>query len=91
MKILQLFNLLLLFVMLNVRYTLYHSDDDHQESNARFDCLYGYIEEKFVEANVPYIRNYHLIPHCRRLDQNNEQEKLTIPVYENVRNNITFK
>ncbi|CAF3188013.1 unnamed protein product, partial [Rotaria sp. Silwood2] len=33
---------------------------------------------------------YNLIPYCRRLDENEEQEELSIVSYENVLNKMTF-
>ncbi len=89
MKIIHLLNLLTSFMMAYAHYSLYHSDN-RQKSNVGFDCLYAYLLDFVEDENVPFLINYHLIPYCRRLDQNEEQENVSIQSYENIENSITF-
>ena len=89
MKIIHLINLLVSFLILDARYSLYHSDS-RQESNSAFDCLYAYLVDCVDDENIPFMINYNLIPYCRRLDQNEEQERFADHSSENVKNTIKF-
>ncbi|CAF1198072.1 unnamed protein product, partial [Didymodactylos carnosus] len=89
MRLIQLLICLVSFMILDARYSLYHSDD-RQDLKSTFDCLYAYLRDYVEDGDARYIINYHLIPYCQRLDQNEEQENLSIRSYENVENNINF-
>jgi hypothetical protein len=73
------------------RYTLYYSDI-RQNSSRTFDCLYAYMVENGKENSKHYIRNYHLIPYCRRPDDHDEeQNEMKDPISENIAKTISFK
>ncbi|CAF1125379.1 unnamed protein product [Adineta steineri] len=74
---------------IDTRYSLYYSNN-RQESNRVFDCLYAYLKDKLIDTDAPYTVNYQLIPYCRRLDENEEQDKLSNELHENIENIITF-
>ncbi|CAF1540648.1 unnamed protein product [Adineta steineri] len=76
-------------MLVDTRYSLYYSNN-RQESNRVFDCLYAYLKDKLIDTDAPYTINYQLIPYCRRLDQNEEQDKLSNGLHENIENLITF-
>ena len=53
----EFFNLLLLFVALDARYSLYYSDD-HEEPSGFFDCLYANMDEQLVDNTVSYVQKF---------------------------------
>jgi hypothetical protein len=76
--------ILISFIFVNTHYIIYYSHV-YQYSNTQFDCLYAYLPENGKETSKPYIRNYHLIPYCRRLDEQQNQ------INENIIKIISFK
>ena len=86
--------ILLLFasaIVLNARYHLYHSNN-HQDVQPIFDCLYAHLIDDYRDQKESYISNYHLIPYCRRPDENDDKpERLLLYTTSNhVENTITF-
>ncbi|CAF4446983.1 unnamed protein product, partial [Rotaria magnacalcarata] len=65
--LLHLIVMLAICVLADVRYPLYYTDL-RQSSYSTVDCLYAYIIVDHKEDSTAYIRNYHLTPYCRRLD-----------------------
>jgi hypothetical protein len=75
----------------NTHYTLYYSNI-RQSSYPTFDCLYAYLIDDGKETGKPYIRNYHLIPYCRRPHIDDEkQDEILYPITENIKKTISFK
>ncbi|CAF4521974.1 unnamed protein product [Rotaria socialis] len=70
-------------------YSLYHTDI-HELSNLDFDCLYAYLVDGGREIGGSYIRNYHLIPYCRRPDNDKELEQESHLNHENIAQRISF-
>ncbi|CAF1489552.1 unnamed protein product, partial [Didymodactylos carnosus] len=64
--------------------------DDQRDLKSTFDCLYYYVRDYVEGDDVGNSINYHLTPYCRRLDQNEEQEKRSIRSYEHVEYNTSF-
>jgi hypothetical protein len=86
-------NVLLVFIWcisVNTRYTLYYTDI-RQASYLTYDCLHAYLIDAGKEKGKHYIRNVHLIPYCRRPDDNEEQDEVLYTVGENIAETITFK
>lgn len=82
--IINAFFILIWCVSINARYILYYSDT-HQSFYPTFDCLYAYLIEDGKETGKSNIRNYHLIPYCRRPDyDNDEQDEILHPINENI-------
>jgi hypothetical protein len=81
--------LLISCISVNTHYSLYHSHISHT-SYPTFDCLYAYLIDVGKEIGSRYIRNYHLIPYCRRPDINEKQEQITYIMNENIRESISF-
>src|SRR2546430_1671999 len=77
-------------ISVNTHYTLYYSDI-RQSSYPTFDCLYAYLIDHGKETGKPYIRNYHLIPYCRRPDLNEEKDQILYPINENLTKKISFR
>jgi hypothetical protein len=76
-------------ISVSTRYSVYHSRI-RQSSYPTFDCLYAYLIDSGKETGSRYIRNYHLIPYCRRPDINEEQRQLTHGIKQNIAETITF-
>ncbi|CAF3150182.1 unnamed protein product [Rotaria sp. Silwood2] len=76
-------------ILTNSHYSLYHSNI-RQISYRTFDCLYAYLIDGGKESGGRYIRNYHLIPYCRRPDDNDELEPVSYLSTENIAKTITF-
>ncbi|CAF3311286.1 unnamed protein product, partial [Rotaria sp. Silwood2] len=76
-------------ILTNSHYSLYHSNI-RQSSYLTFDCLYAYLIEGGKESGGRYIRNYHLIPYCRRPDDNDELEPVSYLDNDNIAQTITF-
>ena len=55
--------------------TRLYSSGVHSISSKTFDCLYGYIVEGGKEVGKPFIQSSNLIPYCRRLADNEEEEE----------------
>jgi hypothetical protein len=55
-----------------------------------FNCLYAYMVDAGREIGSRYIRNYHLIPYCQRLDSDEELEQVSHLFSENIAQSITF-
>ncbi|CAM4808908.1 unnamed protein product [Rotaria magnacalcarata] len=70
-------------------YSLYHTDI-HKLSNLTFDCLYANLIDDGRETGGTYIRNYHLIPYCRRPDNDKELEQEFHLNNENIAQRISF-
>ncbi|CAF1363961.1 unnamed protein product [Rotaria magnacalcarata] len=70
--LLHLIVMLAICVLADVRYPLYYTDL-RQSSYSTVDCLYAYIIVDHKEDSTAYIRNYHLTPYCRRLDDGEEK------------------
>jgi hypothetical protein len=77
------------YISVNTHYTLYYSDIQ-QGSYLTFDCLYAHLIEEGKESSKPYLRNSHLIPYCRRPDDNQEQGQILYPIKENIAQSISF-
>jgi hypothetical protein len=73
----------------NTRYSLYHSDIS-QTSYPTFDCLYAYLIDAGKEIGSRYVRNYHLIPYCRRPNIDEKQEEVRYVINGNIAQTITF-
>ncbi len=84
--------LLIWCISVNTRYTLYYSDI-REGSYVTVDCLYAYLVDGGKENGKRYLRNYHLIPYCRRPDDHDteEQEAMVMPISENIEKTISFK
>jgi hypothetical protein len=80
-------------ISINARYTVYYSDIRQDSSYPIFDCLYAYLVDHGKETGKPYIQNYHLIPYCRRPDDDydEEQDEMINPINENIAKTISFK
>ncbi|CAF2407172.1 unnamed protein product [Rotaria sp. Silwood2] len=90
MTSIQLLIFLVLFMIPDTGFSLYYSSD-RLGSNSTFDCLYAYILDYTTDQNALFTINSNLIPYCRRLDQNDEQQQqLSVTSYTHVENNITF-
>ncbi|CAF2898433.1 unnamed protein product [Rotaria sp. Silwood2] len=76
-------------ILTNSHYSLYHSNI-RQTSYLTFDCLYAYLIDGGKESGGRYIRNYHLIPYCRRPDDNDELEPVSYLDNDNIAQTITF-
>jgi hypothetical protein len=87
MMILKALFFLIWCISVNTHYTLYYSDI-RQGSYPTFDCLYAYLIDDDRETGKRYIRNYHLIPYCRRPDYDNEEQDV---ITENIEKTISFK
>ena len=86
-------NLLILLIWCittNSHYTLYYSDI-RPDSSLTFDCIYAYLVDGGKETGKRYIANSHLIPYCRRLDDGEEDEKVSYLAGGNVEKVISFK
>ncbi|CAF4223719.1 unnamed protein product, partial [Rotaria magnacalcarata] len=70
-------------------YSLYHTDI-HELSNLKFDCLYANLIDDGRETDGSYIHNYHLIPYCRRPDNDKELEQEFHLNNENIAQRISF-
>jgi hypothetical protein len=81
--------ILISFISVNTHYIIYYSHV-YQYSNTQFHCLYAYLLENGKETGQIYIRNYHLIPYCRRLDEQQNQMNKD-PINENIVKIISFK
>jgi hypothetical protein len=73
----------------NTRYSLYQSDIS-QSFHPTFDCLYAYLIDGGKEIGSRYIRNYHLIPYCRRPNINEKQKQRLYTINQNIAQTITF-
>ncbi|CAF1527103.1 unnamed protein product, partial [Adineta ricciae] len=82
--------LLNLFMPVNASYSLYYSNL-RQDSNRTYDCLYSYINDIGETAGKNDLHNYQLVPYCRRLDDNDEQDEVQYPIRENINKTFTFK
>jgi hypothetical protein len=89
MEILQLWSLWALFMLLDARYSSYHTDD-WQGPISVFDCLYAYIIDYVPDDDTPHTNNYHLTPYCRRLSRNENREELLMRSNEHVSTALTF-
>ncbi|CAF2505877.1 unnamed protein product [Rotaria sp. Silwood2] len=85
----QLLAVLVSFMILDARFSLYYSNSEW-ESKSTFDCLYAYIFDYAIDENVRQTANLNLIPYCQRFDHSVEQQQLSVSLYTNVKNNITF-
>ncbi len=82
--VLNLLFLLIGSISVTGRYTLYYSEID-QNHSPTIDCLYAYLIDAGKETGKRYLRNSHLIPYCRRLDEQQNQ------INENIIKIISFK
>ena len=73
--IFRLLPVLVSSIALDIRYSLYHSDDQKIPS-AAFDCLYAVWNGDQSHNSVPFIHNYYLIPYCRRPDSVEEDPSI---------------
>jgi hypothetical protein len=89
MMVMRILLLLICCIPVNSRYSFYHSDI-HQTLYPTFDCLYAYLVDAGKEVGSRYIRNYHLIPYCQRLDTVEELEQVSHLFSENIAQTITF-
>ncbi|CAF0732950.1 unnamed protein product [Adineta steineri] len=89
MMVIRVLLLLIWCISVNTRYSLHYSDI-RQGSYATFDCLYAHLIDGGKENGGQYIRNYHLIPYCRRPDDNEEQDEIIYPVNEGTAEKISF-
>jgi hypothetical protein len=87
----EIYVLLLLVwpISVSTRYSLYHSNIG-QASYPTFDCLYAYLIDGGKETYGCYIRNSHLIPYCRRPDNDDEQDA-SIKPDKNIAEAIPFE
>ena len=77
-------------VSTHAHYSLY-SSDLRRTSYPTFDCLYAHLMESGRETGSRYIRNYHLIPYCRRPDLDEVLEAMAPPrVGDHITETITF-
>jgi len=86
-------NVLLVFIWcisVSAHYTLYYTDI-RPGSYLTYDCLHAYLIDAGKEKGKNYIRNVHLIPYCRRPDNNEEHDEVLYTVGENIAETITFK
>jgi hypothetical protein len=79
MKVINAFFVLIWCLSVNGHHTFY-SSDIRSDSYQTFDCLYAYLIEEGKESGKPYLRNDHLIPYCRRPDENEEQDETPYPI-----------
>ncbi|CAF4151012.1 unnamed protein product, partial [Rotaria magnacalcarata] len=70
-------------------YSLFHTNI-RQLSYLTFDCLYANLIDDGRETGGSYIRNYHLIPYCRRPDNDKELEQEFHLNNENIAQRISF-
>ena len=89
MKSVQLLTLVALLTTYDAHYILYYSDD-RQGLNSTYDCLYAYPKDTIEEEMLPHAVDYHIIPYCRRLDQDEEEKNLFNKSYGNIKNIISF-
>ena len=76
-------------ISVNGHFSLY-SSDLRRTSYPTFDCLYAYLIESGKEPGSRYIRNYHLIPYCRRPDQDEVQDAMPPRVGDHIAETMTF-
>jgi hypothetical protein len=91
MLILNLLSFFIWCISVNTRYILYYSDIRQDSSYSTFDCLYAYLVDHGKENGKRYIRNSHLIPYCRRPDDNEEQDEIKNSIKENIEKTRSFK
>jgi hypothetical protein len=89
MMIIHILIFLLSCIYVDTRYSLYQSRI-RQASYPTFDCLYAYLIDGGRETGSRYIRNYHLIPYCRRPNIDEKREQFTYTINENIAEAITF-
>ncbi|CAF1195873.1 unnamed protein product [Adineta ricciae] len=82
--------LLNLCISVDTSYFIYHSTI-LQGSSRIYDCLYAHLVDSGKELGKVYLQNDHLIPYCRRPDENEEQGELRYPVLENIVQTYSFK
>jgi hypothetical protein len=80
--------LVLWCISVNGRYSLYYSDI--RQGSPTFDCLYVRLIDAGKESGKAYLRNYHLIPYCRRPDNNEEKDEILYPINANIEKTISF-
>ncbi|UJR06788.1 hypothetical protein I4U23_011075 [Adineta vaga] len=80
-----------LCISVNASYLLYDSNIP-QGSYRTYDCLYAHLIESGKEFGKTYLQNYHLIPYCRRPDDNEEEDyEIQYPIRENIAQTLSFK
>jgi hypothetical protein len=89
MMVMRMLLLLIFYIPVHSHYSLYHSDI-RQSINPTFDCLYAYLIDAGKEIGSRYVRNYHLIPYCKRRDSDEELEQDSYLFRENIAQTITF-
>jgi hypothetical protein len=87
--IIRLLILLISCITVSTHYSLYRSDP-RQASYTTSDCLYAYLIDGGKESGSHYIRNYHLIPYCRRPDDAEEEEQVLYVLNGNIAQTIPF-
>jgi len=96
MIVLRVVLLLIYCILINARYSLYHSDIDKISYQA-YDCLHEYYISSYpAESGKFYSLNSQLTPYCRRPDDDDEnnnnikEEKVSYETGENIANIISF-
>jgi hypothetical protein len=97
MIVLRVVLLLICCILMNARYSLYHSDIDKISYQA-YDCLYEHFIRYYPsESGKFYNLNSQLTPYCRRPDDdddennnNEKEEKVSYETGENIANIIPF-
>ena len=74
MESIRFLMLFIWFVVLDARFSVYHSDSQ-QTTYLTFDCLYAYLHDDSDAMMESFIPSYHLVPYCRRPDVNEKEEK----------------
>ncbi|UJR16981.1 hypothetical protein I4U23_003879 [Adineta vaga] len=85
-------SLLIFFISINIfntRYSVYHSDE-LSLVNFGFDCLYAHLTEDDEYRITSTDTTYHLIPYCRRLMDNEEQDQESFISSNNIYKSTTF-
>ncbi|CAF0957970.1 unnamed protein product [Didymodactylos carnosus] len=78
-----------LFNTLNTFYSVYHSNDP-SIFNSNFDCLYAHLTDYDDYIDSSNVASYHIIPYCRRLSQDEEQDQLSNISFNNIAKIIPF-
>ncbi|CAF1664417.1 unnamed protein product [Rotaria magnacalcarata] len=90
MALIQLLIIFALFKSLDTLYSLYYSTQ-RPESNSTFDCWHALVVDHTADHNIVRTSsNHNLIPYCRRLDQREEKQELSMNSYRNIKRSISF-
>ncbi|CAF3320311.1 unnamed protein product [Rotaria sp. Silwood2] len=80
---------LALYNVVHTQHLLYYSDI-RPSSYLTFDCLYTQTIEGRINEYMTYIMNNQLTPYCRRPDNDENEEVISVILDHNIENKITF-